>query len=173
MHQRRVTPLVFRLLAAIGCIAVALLVLMSNSVLGLRKTVPAALLRYEIRDNHGIVEPSLFGGTLNSKLKPEVVERIVRSARKRAKPTACSAGVKSSLLSSLLSSTTVLAQDPCPWPPGCTGHWMTTCAVTGQNCENLRVCCSGEGFIYGCVGHLWPCDEGGSLCGQDTCISGC
>jgi hypothetical protein len=153
-------------LALFGGVVVALVIariaLFSPSIQGLSP------LSYEIVDDRGIPETSLFNNEKNSKIPVKVLARAVVAARTPRRATGpCTSTSKPALMSNLFTPFTASA-DECN-PTDCTGHYNKTCVEHGQ-CEGLHLCCFDENnYDFGCIGVLNYCQNGGTLCGQSEC----
>jgi hypothetical protein len=129
-----------------------------------RQTLP---LRYEIVNEHGSIEGSLFSSPRNSKIPNRILAKFMQSAANPLERGSCSASSKPSLWSRIVGPNKVSAQSGCESP--CSGSWNGMCKPGRPDCPNLYLCCYEDDPDLGCQGVYAPCDNGGGLCGQSTC----
>ena len=147
-----------------GGILAAVLIVRLYGVLFSPNAQPSSDLRYEIVDDRGVAEDSLFDSK-NPKIPLKVLAKAIEVAKTPPKIVPCSSA-KPSPLSKLITPFTAFAQE-CSSP--CVGSYNRTCNVGGE-CEGLFLCCYDEhNEDWGCMGKLYSCENGGQQCGQVEC----
>jgi hypothetical protein len=151
-------------LLLVGVVAAALIAPFCDFFFLTRAHAPSRI-RYEIVDNRGIVENSLFKSNRNSKVPMKMLAKFI-AAPKTPRHTGPCSSVKPSAFSNLFTPFTSFAQE-CQSP--CEGYYNKTCLEHGE-CEGLTLCCYDvENEDQGCMGVLDNCRNGGTVCGQSEC----